>query len=228
MYRQLLKEEQIVLELVQEYIEEHQFFSVDAIIPFISSRFANTSTNISIQGIRTILESLIKKNHIIDGSILTREGILLNKNRKKIYDFIIRNPGEYFYRIVKKTKLNNPVVEWHLNILLKFNFIKKGKIENQEVYFKAGNEQELDETVYLIRKDKSKKIITYFLHDNDGVTKTRIAKELNMHYKTINKYFEKLERMCILDKKKLSNMTIFFLNKELWLEKYALYYNFQE
>ncbi len=213
----------MVLDLVQEYIEEHQFFNASAIIPFISSRFAKTSINISDQGIKSILQSLVKKNLIVDGSRLTRDRVLNNKNRKKIYDYILNNPGTYFYEIVKKTKLNIPVVEWHINILLNFNFIIKRKIGNQEVYFEIKYNQELDETVHFIRKDKSKKIIKFFLYDNDGITKTRISKELKMHYNTINKYFEKLERMRILNKKKLSNMTIFFLNKDLWYEKYAQY-----
>lgn len=228
MSRQLLTEEQLVLDLVQEYIEEHQFFNASAIIPFISSRFAKTSINISIHGIKSILQSLVKKNLVIDGSRLTREHVLLNENRKKIYDYILNNPGDYFYRIVKKTNLNIPVVEWHMNILLKFNFITKRSIKNQEVYFESGNELELDETIHFIKKDKSKKIIKYFLHDNDGITKTRISKELNMHYNTINKYFEKLERMSILNKKKLPKMTIFFLNRDLWHEKYAIHYNYKE
>ena len=228
MSRQLLTEEQIVLDLVKEYIEEHQFFNASAVIPYIISRFAKTSINISIEGIRTILKSLIKKNLIFDGSKLTREQVLLNENRKKIYDFILHNPGEYSYKIVKKTNLNIPVVEWHLNVLLKFNFITKVKIKNKEVYIRAGYEQELDETAHFINKDKIKKIIRYFLLDNEGHTKTRIAKKLNMHYYTINKYFEKLEQMGILNKKKLPKMTIFFLNKDFWHNEHAIHYKFQE
>ena len=227
MSRQLLTEEQVVLDLVQEYIEEHQFFNANTIIPFISSRFAKASINISVHGIKSILQSLVKKNLVIDGSRLTREKVLLNENRKKIYDHILHHPGDYIYRIAKKTKLSITVVEWHIDILLKFNFITRRKIKNQEVYYEEGNEQELNETIHFIKKDKSKKIIKYFLHDNDGVTKTRISKELNMHYNTINKYFDKLERMSILQKKKLANMTIFFLNMDLWLEKYDNFYNFQ-
>ena len=225
MSRLSLAEEEMVLELVREYIEQHQFFNFNKIIPFISSRFAKASTNISSQGIKTILKSLVKQNHIIDGSSLTRDSVLLNENRKRIYDYISRNSGKYFYKIVKKTKLNNPVVEWHLNILLKFNFIKKTNIEDQEVYFKAEIDQELDKTVFFIKRERIEKIIRYFLHDNEGITKTRISKELKMHYMTIDKYFEKLERLYILKKKKLSNKTIFFLNEDLWQEKYAIYYN---
>ena len=228
MARQLLMEEQIVLDLVQEYIEEHQFFNASAIIPFISSRFAKTSINISVHGIKSILQSLVKKNLVIDGSRLTRKKVLLNDNRKKIHDHISHHPGDYIYRIAKKTKLSITVVEWHVDILLKFNFITRRKIKNQEVYYEVGNEQELNETIHFIKKDKIKKIIKYFLQDDDGVTKTRISKELSMHYNTINKYFEKLEKMSILHKKKLANMTIFFLNKDLWHEKYAIYYNFRE
>ena len=225
---QSLTEEQMVLEMVREYIEEHQFFNFNKIISYISSRFAKASTNISIQGIVTILKSLVKQNHIIDGSCLTRDSVLLNENRKVIYNYISRNPGKYYYKIVKKTKFHNSVVEWHLDVLLKFNFIKKINIEDQEVYFKAEIDQEFDKTVYFIKRERIEKIIRYFLFDNNGITKTRISKELNMHYMTIDKYFQKLERLSILKKKKLSNKTIFFLNMDLWHEKYAIFYNNKE
>jgi len=221
MSRQLLMEEQMVLELVQEYIKEHQHFNADAIIPFISSRFAKNSTNISVQGIRSILQSLVKKNLIIDGSKLTREAVLLNENRKKIYDYILDNPGVYFFKIVKKLKLNISVVGWHVNILLKFNYIKKRKINNQEIYYSVSGKDKLIETVHFLRKEKSKKIINYLMVDNDGVTKTRFSRELKMHSNTINNYVDKLEKYGVLMKKKLSNKTIYFLNEEIWYEKYS-------
>ena len=202
MSRQLVMEEQMVLELVQEYIKEHQHFKADTIIPFISSRFAKTSTNISIQGIRSILQSLVKKNLIIDGSSLTREAVLLNDNRKMIYEYISHNPGVYFFKIVKKLNLNISVVGWHVNILMRFEFIKKKKINKQEIYYVVGGKDKLNETVHFLRKEKSRKIINYLMIDNDGMTKTRFSRELKMHSNTINHYVDKLDKIGVLIKKK--------------------------
>ena len=75
--------EQTVLEIINEYLDKNRFFRVNDILPFISSRFAKSGININVNGIRTILKSLVEKNFIVDGSKLTRDEILFNFNRKK-------------------------------------------------------------------------------------------------------------------------------------------------
>lgn len=221
---QLLMEEQMVLDLVQEYIEQNRYFKANEIVSFISSRFAKNSTNINVKGIKSILHSLVKKNMIIDGSKLTRETVLSNRNRKRINEYIMQNPGVYFFKIAKALKLNNPVVEWHLNVLLNFQCIRKDKINGQEIYFTTNEDQELDEVIHLVRKEKSKKIIESFLNDNEGITKTRLSKELGMHPKTIKKYIERLEKLGILEKKKTTNKTLYFLqeSRRNKLERYLI------
>ena len=127
--------EQTVLNIINEYLDKNRFFSANDIIPFISSRLAKSGINLNINGIRTVLKSLVEKNVIVEGSKLTRDEILTNLNRNKIYEYIQKNPGINFNKIVSSLNLNIPVVEWHLNILIKFNFIIKEKIDNLDVYF---------------------------------------------------------------------------------------------
>ena len=124
-------------------MDKNRFFSANDIVPFISSRFAKSDINININGIRTILKSLVEKNFIVEGSKLTRNEILTNINRKKIYEYIQKNPGSHFNKIVSNLNLNIPVVAWHLNILIKFNFISKEEIDNSDVYFDLNIDREI-------------------------------------------------------------------------------------
>ena len=99
--------EQTVLNIINEYLDKNRFFSANDIVPFISSRFAKSDINININGIRTILKSLVEKNFIVEGSKLTRNEILTNINRKKIYEYIQKNPGSHFNKIVSKKICTN-------------------------------------------------------------------------------------------------------------------------
>ena len=204
--------EQTVLNIINEYLDKNRFFSANDIIPFISSRFAKSGINLNINGIRTVLKSLVEKNVIVEGSKLTRDEILTNLNRNKIYEYIQKNPGINFNKIVSSLNLNIPVVEWHLNILIKFNFIIKEKIDNLDVYFDLNIEPEDRMILYFISKDKSKQIIDFLKINQEGITKYQISEQLNMHSTTVTKYTERLHEYKILNKMSLPNKTLFFLN----------------
>ena len=120
--------EKFVLELIQEYLDKNRYFDETTIKPFIESRISRSSTNISSEGIRVILKSLVEKTLIVNGSKLLKEEILANSNRKKIYTYIRENPGTYFNRIVKKFKLSKSVIEWHISMLSKFGYIRRENI----------------------------------------------------------------------------------------------------
>ncbi|MHA1913973.1 MAG: winged helix-turn-helix transcriptional regulator [Promethearchaeota archaeon] len=208
--------EQTVLEIINEYLDKNRFFSINDILPFISSRFTKSSINININGIKAILKSLIEKNFIVEGSKLTRQEILFNSNRKKIYEYIQENPGAQFYNIVSNLDLNIPVVGWHLNILIKFMYINKEKIDKVDTYFDVNVKSEDRMIIYLISKDKCKQIIEFLKENQEGMTRYQISEQLNMHSTTVTKYTDKLHEIGILTKKSLPNKTLLFLNNEIY------------
>ena len=165
------------------------------ILSHLTSRFAKGSINININGIKKILISLLDKKLIVEGSKFTKNDVLLNTKRKKIYNFILRNPGMYSNQIVKNTEINNFLVFWHLEILLKFNFIKSEKINGHMVYFDPNIGFEEVRKIYYLSKEKSKKIIDYLRINDIGVTKTHLSKQLNIHHNTISRYLIFLEEL---------------------------------
>ncbi|MFX0134868.1 MAG: HTH domain-containing protein [Candidatus Hodarchaeota archaeon] len=204
----------IVLNIVQEYLNSNRTFNKSEIIPFINAKIAKTHINISYNGVYEILKSLVEKNIIVEGSKLTKYDIFSNLNRKKIYEDITKNPGIHFNKLVKTLNISIFSVEWHLNVLLKYNLIRKKKIENFDAYFDSNLESKNDEIFHIISREKCKRIIQYLKQNNEGYSKNYLSKELNIHPNTISKYIEKLEEFGLLLKKELSNMTLYFLNDD--------------
>ena len=206
--------ERLVLNIIQEYLGKNRFFELEKIIPIIVSRFGKKKININTTGIIAILESFLKNHIIVERSKLLRENILQNSTRKKIDDFIKNNSGVYFNLLVKKLNITPPVVEWHLNILLKFNLIKKKKIDNHKVYYNANfNPRDIKE-LYFLSKDKSRQIIDYFKKNNKHkITKSYLSNTLKIHYNIISKYIDNLEKIGVLKKEKMTNKSIYRLNE---------------
>ncbi len=213
MSSELLTHESLVFSVVQEYLNKNRYFDVNEILPFIVSRFRMSSININMKGIEEILKSLVKKKIIVEGSKLSIDEILNNEKRKKIYDFILDNPGTYFYKIVTKLGISNHVVVWHLKMLQKFNFIKVEKFENHNVYFDAQFNVKNSKFAYITSKEKVKKIIVYLQENDYGISKSQLSNALKMHPNTISKYLKMLEQFNIVIKKKVSKRVIYFLNE---------------
>ena len=93
-------------------------------------------------------------------------------------------------------------------------YICKEKIENKEIYFDINIKPEDRMIIYLISKDKCKEIIDFLKLHQEGITRTQISEQLNMHSTTVAKYTDKLHENGILSKKALTNKTLYFLNNE--------------
>ena len=208
------EQEKLVLNVIQEYLNKNRIFNMEEILPFITARFKMASININNRGIEDILKILVSKKLIIEGSKLYRDDLLLNRKRNLIYEFIVKNPGTYFNRIIKTLSLSNHVAIWHLEMLLKFDYIKKQKIENHNIYFDFTYRLRNTELKYFTSKEKSKLIIDYLKINNIGVPKTRLSKDLRLHFNTATKYLTFLEQFQVVAKRRLSGKTLFFLHDD--------------
>ncbi len=216
MQLEVSEQEKLILKVVEEYLNKNRYFDMTEILPFIMSRLRMTSSNLNMRRIEEILKILVKKKLIVEGSKLSVNDILGNQKRKEIYDYILQKPGVYFYKIIRELKLSNHVVTWHLNMLLKFNFIKKERFENRDLYFDSNYNESNPRFRYFTSKEKSRKIIIYLRNNDYGIAKTQLSKELNMHTTTISKYLKFLEEYGIIFKKKISKRIIYFLNEDFF------------
>ncbi|MFX0023349.1 MAG: hypothetical protein ACFE9S_13565 [Candidatus Hermodarchaeota archaeon] len=211
----LVPQERVVLDIVEDYLSKNRQFDIDDIIPYISYYLRRTPNNLNYEGIKSILRSLVKKNFLIEGSKLTHDDILNNNKRKKIYTHILKNPGIYFTKIVNDLGFSNHVVVWHLNILIKFNFIKKRIFDKHEIFFDSKIDVQKAKFGFYTSLNKSQNIIHYLQENNTGITKTKLSKALNIHLNTLSKYLLILEGLKVILKEKIDNKNLFFINEEL-------------
>ena len=207
--------EKLVLDIVQDYLSHNKYFNMVKIIPFIRSNLKTVSVDLNARAVEEILGSLVRKKFIVEGTNLTQLDVLKNSKRNQIYNYILKNPGAYINKIVRLLNISKPVVVWHINMLLRFDFIRKEEIENHEIFFDSKLSSGASKFTYVTSKDRSKKIIDYLKENNFGVAKTRISLDLVIHHDTITKYLEMLEDLDIVYKKKINKQMLYFLNEDL-------------
>ena len=201
-------EESQVLALVEEFLNQNRVCYKPDLVSFIKNRNFQEDNGLNHNGIIHILDSLIAKHMIVEGSKITRNTILSNLNRSSIYEEIKNNPGIYLNKLSKYLGLSIFLINWHLNILLRFNMIRKQEFNKQIAYFDSELPSENDNILQIISRAKCSELIEYLKLNSKGCTKSHIAKTLRMHHTTVNKYLEilidgQLVNLRILDKKNL-------------------------
>ena len=204
--------EDTVLSYVIEYLNKNRYIEIKKLIPYIKSRIVKTDININEVGICKILKSLFEQKLIAEGSKFTKEKVLERPPlRKRIYNFIKKNPGVYYSKILNEFDIGRQAATWHLEMLIKFDFINEIKIENNVVYHDTSLDIQKVEMSFYLSNKKVIRIMDYFNENNtEGVTSSELSNGLNMHLNTVKKYLNKLVELNLILKKKISNKYLFF------------------
>ncbi|TXT65281.1 MAG: hypothetical protein BAJALOKI1v1_450011 [Promethearchaeota archaeon] len=205
--------EKEIIHTINSYLEENKTFKVKKIIPYINSQISKKGLNLNQNGIKSVLSKLLKKKLIVEGSKLTRHDILENSKRQAIYCFVEQNPGSISNVIMNEVQVSNYELYWHLKMLEKFDYIKIGTIQGHTAYFATEVPPKEMNTQYILNKPKSKRILFYLEENDIGVTKTKIAEDLSMHFNTVAKYLDLLHNASAIIKDKKSNQTLYFPKK---------------
>ncbi|MBN1799856.1 MAG: hypothetical protein JW891_00020 [Candidatus Lokiarchaeota archaeon] len=208
------KQQDIVLKVIQDYLDNNRALNLEKVIPYIRNILSKKKININSNGIKLIIKNLVEQRHIIQGSKLTRDDVLNNENRRNTYETIKNNPGCYFNFLRKRLNLSNHIIAWHLNILMKFEYIKKASLDNHDIFFSTEVKSKDYEKLYLLSKKKCKRMLSFMKDFDDGITKTMVSTNLGIHYNIVSKYFEKLLKVGIINKKSFSNKTTYFLKQK--------------
>ena len=118
---------QSVIEVAREIVSENKVLDTE-----ILYHIAKRRLKIPRGGLLRIIQFLLNKKILIEGTKCTKETVLLNHHRRKIYNFIKSHLGVHFSIIRKvlfsdiegKTPVTGQLL-WHLEMLIKFNYVKK-------------------------------------------------------------------------------------------------------
>jgi predicted transcriptional regulator len=126
-----------------------------------------------------IIERLKNEKRIEFGHRIIRDFVLINFTRKTIYIYIKEQPGARFIDLQKKLALSNSVLEWNLNILLKFQCIQEVSFNKLRLFGIKNLDKNILILNYLLRNEKVRKILMMLIEkkmqlteivDNSGFT----------------------------------------------------------
>ena len=209
----MTEEESSIYSIIQEYVKSNKPVEINELAHYIESISSIKSINLNYKGIKKIIETLLKKNLIVEGSRLIKDDLMENDRRKSIYEYICNNPAVYHHQIIKELGIPNHIVIWHLNVLLDFNLIKKIRIDNHNTFYDSKRSPYEAKISYYTRHEKCKEIINYIKGNIEGCSKTQLSNKLGMHPNTVKKYIDELENLQIVYKKREMNKTLYYLFK---------------
>lgn len=168
-----------VIKIANEMLSEGRVLNIEYLY-----RRAKRELKIPREGMLTIIQYLVNKKIIINGSKFTKDTILDSDIRNLIYNFLQNNIGLHFSAI----KRNLMIIEkgniigvgqliWHLEMLLKFNLIKSFDLGNHTIFIPVEIDEKIAKIYYLARNIVRYKILRYLI-ENERSTRPVLSEEI--------------------------------------------------
>jgi len=136
-------------------------------------------------------------------SRLTLKEIFGNENRKKVIKLILKSPGIHHNELLRECNIQKGQLQWHLDVLLKYNIIRKEKFGQYSLYFPLMNSIETLESFEngLAKSETTTKVFK-LIQKNPGISSSEISDKINLARNTVKYHVDKLsESNLILFKK---------------------------
>ncbi len=119
---------------------------------------------------------------------------LLHPTRRKIYQIICENPGNYFYRLMQQEneEISSATLLYHLSKLEEAGLIKSEKIDGKRIYFPKNLRSKKMERAYMLLKNENAQAIFLYILNHGRSYQNEIAKELGLHHDTIRHHIVRL------------------------------------
>ncbi|MHA1309279.1 MAG: winged helix-turn-helix transcriptional regulator [Candidatus Heimdallarchaeota archaeon] len=134
------------------------------------------------------------------GSTLTKETVLNNYHRARIFAIIEQNPGIHFNELTKLLELSNGQTQWHLTCLRNFDMIKTVKEKNFKTFYPNYGMlfENIDTSQLITLKNKTRKAIYQEICANPPITQFQLQKVLQIGQSTIAYHLIILEQEDII------------------------------
>jgi len=181
-----------VLKIAEEIMSSNKVLNIDNLY-----HIAKRTLKIPRKGLLSIIQFLINKKVLIEGSKYSRKTVLLNRTRNEIYKFIKKTQAVHFSHIRKRIGKESSIeatssgqLIWHLEMLLKFNYIKKYKLGNYTIFSPIKLDEETAIIKFLLDDTLNKEIIS-LVYSKTSLKRSEIHKILekkreNVYYHVAN------------------------------------------
>jgi len=142
----------------------------------------------------------LKKFYIQKGrSYLTLSEIFESESRSKILKQILNNPGIHQNELLRKCNMQKGQLQWHLEVLLRYNIIKKKKFGQYSIYFPILNNLETFEGFENgLAKSETTTEIFNLIQENPGIYSSEIARKINLARNTVKYHIDKLYKYNLI------------------------------
>ena len=187
-----------VIQIALELTKEHRLINTELLY-----NRAKNELKIPKKGLKTIIQMLLNRRILVDGSRFIKMTVLINKTRDTIYWLVNTHIGAHFSFLkaklsqLKQNEIGVGHLKWHLEKLIKFNFIRKVKVMNYTIFLPVEMSDE-EGTLHFILRDDLTRDIVEFLIEHEPVIKTDLYKELNVKRGKIYYRIKKLIEMEII------------------------------
>ena len=175
-----------IIKLANEILSEGRVLNIEYLY-----RRAKRELKIPREGLNAIIQYLINKKILIDGSKFTRETILDNEIRNFIYGYIQDNIGLHFSKIKREiiknlssNQIGTGQLIWHLEMLQKFNMIKNFTISNHTIFIPIDFDEKLAKIYYFARNVVRNKIFRYLILYKHG-TRSQLCENIDENRENI-------------------------------------------
>lgn len=187
-----------VLEIAEEILDENKILNIDTLYYRAKKRL-----KIPRKGLNAIIQFLINNKILVNRSKFTKRTVLTNPTRKLIYNFIQQNIGAHFSLIKNfggsDGELGSPgELIWHLDMLIRFNYIKKQTLKNYTIFLPSEVDDESGSIYFVLQDELYRKILNHLL-SNDSQERSQIHKSLGENRGTIYYRIQNLIEFQILD-----------------------------
>lgn len=177
---------QNVIEIAKEVINNKNVLDTELLY-----NLAKRQLKLPRKGLLSIIQLLINKKVLVEGSKFTRDEVLNNKYRFNLYSFLTSYLGAHFSTIRKHIITDSSgnlgssgQLIWHLEMLIKFNYIKKIKIKNYTVFLPYEIDDEIGLIYFILHDEIYLKIITLLIR-NENLNRSEVHKLVNEKRETI-------------------------------------------
>ena len=138
------------------------------------------------------------------GSTLTKDNILNNYHRARIFATIEQNPGIHFNELTKTLSLSNGQTQWHLTLLGNHDMIKIVREKNFKTFYPNYGLlfENIDTSQLVTLKNKTRNTIFQEISSNPSITQNSLQKILQIGQSTIAYH------LIILEQEKLISVEI--------------------
>ncbi|MFW9872909.1 MAG: winged helix-turn-helix transcriptional regulator [Candidatus Thorarchaeota archaeon] len=145
---------------------------------------------------------------------LSLDEVLENKNRNKIIDLILNEPGIHFNELLRKSGLAAGNLVWHLDILQTYKIIGKKRVGNFLAYFPYYQKNPISNVNLQLQKSKLTLKILEMIEQKPVIWNNLITKKFKVDHKTIHYHLNKLIELGLIKIEKEGRKKKIFPNLE--------------